>query len=407
MKKSIVILLSFFILILNSFSEQLPADYNSVHQNNDKQRESSPFLFDFGGNISSNNTLSIINSEEITFSNNERLELWVKVPFGKTKSSFFAMQGAYDFSLNTLDNEVIISNVVDLPLFKFTFKSSSDKSNTTINIGRFFLSDTTGYILYQDIDGIFTDFNFEKTDFSLFAGYTGFLNANSVSYFENPYELKTGIYTLSPGYFIASSRLAFNIFNTQFLNTEFLASIDTGKLDYHKMYATLTLNGTITQRFFYILQSSLGMNMKSDNTESLQFSNLSKLDLSFYFDALESSFTLTGLFASTDGSVLKEFKPITTMTSSVIGTSYSSMTKFGFLYTLKPTSSIFMSLSSDCLGIFDDKSNFGFAGFEWNYEAKWQILSDIFLALQVQNFIPFTENTDNLFVAGLRLGFTF
>ena len=125
MKKSILILLSFFILILNSFSEQLPADYNSVHQNNDKQKESSPFLFDFGGNISSNNALSIINSEEITFSNNERLELWVKVPFGKTKSSFFAMQGAYDFSLNTLDNEVIISNVLDLPLFKFTFKSSS------------------------------------------------------------------------------------------------------------------------------------------------------------------------------------------------------------------------------------------------------------------------------------------
>ena len=409
MKKIILIILSFFILVSNSFSAQLPSNFDtSVQKDEENKSDSNVILFDFGGSLTTSNIFSVYGTDEKTFDNNERLEAWLKVPFGKDKTSFFALEGYYDFSLRTSNtNQSIISNVLDIPLFKFAFKLSSDRSNTTINLGRFFLADTTGYIFYQNIDGIFADVNFDKSAISFFAGYTGFINGNSVSLFNNPYEYKTGIYTLSPGYVVASSRLAFNIFNTQFFNAEFLAAFDTGKLDYNKMYATLTFNGAITQKMFYVLQSTLGMSIKSDGTEDLQLSNLSKADLSYYFNELESSFTLTGVFASANGTNIKEFKPVSSLHSSIIGTNYSSFTKFGLLYTFKPIDSLFVSLSSDGVGIFENQSTFTFSGIQWNCESKWQIVSDVYLALQVQQFIPFIEEEENYLLAGLKLEFTF
>ncbi len=411
MKKLVFILLSIIVFSSPIFASQLPTNLGEIMQapiKEDVESSTKTFFMDFGGNLSSNNVFSYAESQIFTFDNTERLDLWLKLPFGKTKSSFFAFEGLYDFSFtDTTDQDSVFSNVLDLSLLKLTLKFSSENSNTTMNLGRFFFSDTTGYIFYQNIDGIFTDFAFKKLNLSFLAGYTGLINATSVTYFENPYEINTGLYTLSPSYFVTSSRLAFNIFNTQFVTTEFLASVDFGNLDYHKMYTTLTLNGAILQRFFYVMQSTLGMNLKSDGTEKLALSNLSRIDFSFYFNSLESSLTLSGFFASADNTGLQKFRPVTSLDSSIIGTEYSSITKFGLLYTLKPVSSIFVSLGSDCLCKTNSKNEFSFAGLQWEVDVKWQIVSDVFVALQGQQFIPFTDENMTYFVAGLKLGFSF
>lgn len=398
---------------VNIFASQLPTDFLATFntQQNEEQgieETSDPYSVAFGGNLTTNNVLSYYEDQDLFFDNSETLNFWLKFPLNKTYTSFFAMEGLYDFSVSVSANqEILITNILDIPLFKFAFNVSSEKINSSIDIGRFYFADTTGIIFHQTIDGLFANFALKKTEISFFTGYTGFTNAINTSYFNSPYLNDGKIYALSPKFLLASTRAKFNIFNTQFINAEFFASVDFGKLDYHKMYTTLTLNGAIAQRVFYIIQSTLGMNLKSDGTENLKFSNLSRIDLTTYFDFLASSLSINGIFVSSDGKTLKEFMPITKIDASLIGHTYSSLIKAGILYTIKPTNSLFVSLGSDCICSFYKDSSLVFDGLQWGLETKWQIVSDIYLAMQGEQFISFVEEKPNYFVAGLKIGLSF
>ncbi len=416
MKKLICFLtLSLFIFSsINIFATQLPTDFLATlnqPQNNvtEEQEESDPFSLSFGGNLTTNNIFYFYEEQDLFFENSENLNLWLKFPLSKDYKSSFALEGFYDFSITTTANQpTVISNVLDIPLFKFSFNIPSEKIKSTINLGRFYFADTTGLIFYQNVDGLFTNFVSNKTDFSIFTGYTGLINARNTSYFNNPYDDVANIYALSPKFLVTSARAKFNIFNTQFFNAEFFASVDFGKLDFHKMYTTLTFNGVIFQRLFYILQSTLGMSLKSDGTESLQLANLSKIDLTAYFNFLNSSLSLTGIYASAQSDKIQSFKPITKIDASYIGHMYSSVLKAGLFYTFKPINSLLISLGSDCLSSFSqDDSSLIFDGIQWSVATKYQMLSDIYILLDGLQFISFGEDKPNYFLAGLKLGISF
>lgn len=414
MKKLIFTTLINFLLILSVFATQLPTDFLATQSNaqteevEEEIEVKDPFSFTFGGNLTTNSMLTIYEDKSSFFENSENLSIWLKFPLNKTYTSFFACEGFYDFSLKAAEGqEVVIGNTLDIPLFKFTFNFGSEKTKSTLNLGRFGITDTTGFVLNQTIDGIFARFISEKTDFSLFAGYTGLLNALNSNFFDCPYIAEGNLYALSPSYFISSVSAKFNVFNTQFINTEFVASVDFNKLDYHKMYATLSLNGAISQKLYYILQSTLGMSLKSDGTEDLRIANLSKIDITSYFNFLSSSLTLHGVYASAASESLDAFKPITEIQSTFSGKYYSSLLKAGLLYTFKPAAPLFVSLSSDGVCSFNSDSTLIFDGIQWALESKWQIVSDIYLSVAGQQFISFLEEKQNQFVVGLKLGFSF
>ena len=149
------------------------------------------------------------------------------------------------------------------------------------------------------------------------------------------------------------------------------------------------------------------MSLKSDGTEDLRIANLSKIDITSYFNFLSSSLTLHGVYASAASESLDAFKPITQIQSTFSGKYYSSLLKAGLLYTFKPAAPLFVSLSSDGVCSFNSDSTLIFDGIQWALESKWQIVSDVYLALQVQQFIPFIEEEENYLLAGLKLEFTF
>ena len=99
--------------------------------------------------------------------------------------------------------------------------------------------------------------------------------------------------------------------------------------------------------------------------------------------------------------------PITKIDASLIGHTYSSLIKAGILYTIKPTNSLFVSLGSDCICSFYKDLPLVFDGLQWGLETKWQIVSDIYLAMQGEQFISFVEEKPNYFVAGLKIGLSF
>lgn len=415
MKKLIFTTFINFLLIFSVFATQLPTDFLATQKNTQTQEEKieveevkDPFSFSFGGNLTTNSILTIYEDKTLFFENSENLSVWLKFPLNKSYTSFFACEGFYDFSLKSTEGqEVVIGNILDIPLFKFTLNLNPENTNSTMNIGRFAIADTTGFVLNQTIDGIFTKFRSAKTDFSILAGYTGLLNALNSNFYDCPYVAEGSIYALAPSYVVTSLNGKFNVFNTQFINTEFVASVDLNKLDYHKMYATLSFNGSISQKFYYILQSTLGMSLKSDGTEDLRFANLSKFDLTSYFNFLNSSLTLHGVYASAESESLGAFSPITKIQASFSGKSYSSLLKTGLLYTLKPASSLYVSLSSDGVCSIDKDLNLVFDGLQWSVESKWQIVSDIYLSVAGQQFISFLEEKQNQFAIGFKLGFSF
>ena len=414
MKKLIFTSIINFLFIFSIFATQLPTDFLATQSNaqteevEEEIEVKDPFSFTFGGNLTTNAALTLYEDKSSIFENSENLSIWLKFPLNRNYTSFFACEGFYDFSLKSADNqENIILNTLDIPLFKFTFNFGSEKTKSTLNLGRFGITDTTGFVLNQTIDGIFARFISEKTDISISAGYTGLLNALNSNYFDCPYDIKGNLYALSPSYLITSTSAKFNAFNTQFINAEFVASVDFNKLDYHKMYTTLSLNGSISQRLYYILQSTLGMSLKSDGTEDLRIANLSKIDITSYFNFLNSSLTIQGVYASGESESLKAFKPISQLEASLAGQSYSSLLKTGLLFTSKPTSSLFISLSSDGICSFDSDSVLIFDGIQWALESKWQIVSDIYLSVAGQQFISFLEEKQNQFVVGFKLGFSF
>lgn len=416
MKKNILsVLFLIFLTSFNIFASQLPSDFSVFKPTETKQEENTTaestngVAINYGGSLNSDFDFSFYEGSELFFDNFESLSLWLKLPLNKTCSSFLACEGEYKFSVsNSKDQGNLISNILDLPLLKFVFNIPSEKINTEINLGRFYFADTTGLIFFQDVDGLFTDFKLKKSEFSFFAGYTGLANYMNANYFETPYVKEENIYVLSPSFLVASARLQFNIFNTQFINTEFFASVDFGKLDYTKMYATLAFNGAISQNIFYILQSTLGMNLKSDGSENLKLSNLSKIELTSYFDFLNSSLSLGGIFASAEGTSFDKFRPVTQIDASLIGKSFSSILKASLLYTIKPINSLFVSLGSDCIcSITTNENPLAFDGIQWELSAKWQIVSDIYLALNGNQFISFVEDNPNYFSTAIKFGFTF
>ena len=415
MKKLIFTTFINFLLIFSVFATQLPTDFLATQKNAQTQEKEikveetkDPFSLSFGGHLTTNSILTIYEDNSSIFENSENLSFWLKFPLNNSYTSFFACEGFYDFSLkSTQGQEVVIGNILDIPLFKFTFNLNPKNTNSTMNIGRFAIADTTGFVLNQTIDGIFTKFRSAKTDVSILAGYTGFINGLNSNFYDCPYVTEGSIYALAPSYVVTSLNGKFNVFNTQFINTEFVASVDLNKLDYHKMYATLSFNGSISQKFYYILQSTLGMSLKSDGTEDLRFANLSKFDLTSYFNFLNSSLTLHGVYASQESESLGVFRPITKIESSLSGLSYSSLFKSGFLYTFKPISSLFVSLSSDGICSFDKDSALFFEGIQWSVESKWQIVSDLYISLAGQQFISFIEEKQNQLTVGIKLGFSF
>lgn len=422
MRKQICFLtLSLFLFSsMNIFASQLPTDFlatlNQPQLESEEHEEEikDPYSVAFGGNLTSNNTLSFYEEQDLIFNNSENFGLWLKMPLSKSYKSFFACEGFYDFSITNAPNseetdaKFIVSNTLDVPLFKFAFNFSSDKVTTNINLGRFYFTDTTGVIFYQSVDGLFTNFTIDKTELSFFAGYTGLINEKNAAYFENPYQSQGDFYALSPKFMVASARTKFNIFNTQFLNAEFFTSLDLGKLDYNKIYTTLAFNGAISQRLFYILQSTLGINIKSDGSEELKLANLSKVDLATYFDFLNSSLTFSSVYASANSQGLSAFMPVSKIESSAIGHTFSSMLRAGMMYTVKPVDSLYISLDSDAICSFNQTdSTLVFDGIQWSIETKWQIVSDIYATLNGKQFISFVDETPNYFLIGLNLGFTF
>ncbi|NLM00459.1 MAG: hypothetical protein GX220_03270 [Treponema sp.] len=371
------------------------------------------FTLDYGGTLSNSTGIKgAFNALELD--QNNKATLWLKSPFNESQNMYFAAEGSYKFSY-TGGNNNIITNELELGLFKFSMiLPMENNSRIRLDIGRISAFDTTSLIFAQSSDGAQFAISTPKFVCSVLASYTGLLSAHSYTYFGYNYTYNNNIlYPLAQKFFIVDALIKLpTLFAKQDLTAEFLGFFSGEKAvsDYHRMYATLGLNGGIAKNLFYIFSTTFGFNTSNDPYKG--FSNLSNFELSYYPSFMSSSFAWITTYASGNSdNGLKRFMPFNKIAPDISGhKAYSGLFKTGFMATIQPITNFLLVAATDLFFISDPESgtSFGLDGFQWSFNARWQILSDIQLSLIAGQFLPLINSTSDAdFFATLKLVISF
>lgn len=348
---------------------------------------------DFGGaaeNVTGMSFYSNISSAKV-LQQSDKVSLWLKLPLDREQTIFTA-EGFYRYYLDTSTRsaESMGSNVnlIDLSLCSFKMRISfSNYSNLTFNLGRMPLTDLTGNIFSQSIDGLHLKYMFKNISFSLLGAYTGLLNASSVSIADTSFVYDiTNVYPLADKYVVGYANVALSqLFSETSLDAEGFVLYRFSDSDVD-MYYNASMYGGLSSFMYYNIATSVGV--FKDATGSFYPTNMTKAEISaFLFDSKLSS-TLIFTYAS------KDFMPYNKIYSDVCSTSYySNIIKAGFLVTGKPLKNLPIVLGVDSLFIVEDStSNIRFDAVQVYSTIKYQIVSDVLFSLNVGIKLPIGEN---------------
>ncbi len=136
---------------------------------------------DFGLTIDNSTSANITQSgnenPSNTFSQQDKVAAWFQTEMGTHFD--FSIQGSYTYSI---DIPVLLD--MDSIVIKGSFpyiQNEQQPSGKTIpslfefQLGRFYISDPTGYVLNHRVDGFGFSFNYPSTIVNVYFGYTGFL----------------------------------------------------------------------------------------------------------------------------------------------------------------------------------------------------------------------------------------
>lgn len=128
---------------------------------------------DFGFELS--NLGGFVKSDDLDWFTDHKATLWIAIPLDPSNVNQLAIEGSMYAALPAGRDEY--SFFADLDLFRFSVQAANTTSSTiSFDLGRFPVSDVTGMVLGQNIDGaeLHGAFSFGNIDF--LAGYTGLLN---------------------------------------------------------------------------------------------------------------------------------------------------------------------------------------------------------------------------------------
>lgn len=352
---------------------------------------SSLYSFEWGG-ILFNDTKIQKETEDYFLKQQERVSLWFRVPLSQEENTYFLADGHYDFSYE----EKIIQSL-DINLFKLgMIIPLSFYTSLQFDIGRFFYKDITQHIISQSLDGI--AFNFFNEDFSCNAifGYTGLLNAHSVSYTFSPVEYnETSLYPMSPKFFITSLRLAFSqLFLQQDVQLEWDGTWDISKNNYQRMYASFALNGEIFRNMYYIFSSDFAFECKKNSWEK-GLANLTQFELVYYPSVWDSAVTFSSLFATGKTANTRDFLSFNALDIDYFGIhSLSNVMKNSLAFSAKPFDCLYLGLTNSLFMNFATEENdFMLHGLEFCGTVLWQIFSDFALSNETFAYMKFSDSS--------------
>ena len=343
--------------------------------------------FDWGGFVSADAGIKGPANTRVLkkFTQSDRLTLWMRAPL-PLKDSYFTAEGFYDFKYSNQAKE--IRQLLDLSLFKISMSADEPGAKVTLNIGRYGISDLSGFIFAQTADGMELRINSDRFESKLYGGYTGFLNSHTAPMNLSQFDDGKILYQFAPPAVIGSvSVRAPRLFKQQTLACE----IGGAGMAEPVLFTTMSLNGPMFASLFYAASST--MTLTSFKTDTAVFSNLSRFELTAYLPFMSSFLSWNTVFAtgkagSGNKAKIGDFKSFSIIPANLSSSlTYAGNVKTGITGSIKPIYALLCTLNADAFfNIMNSGSAKGFAGVQWQAAVRWDIYSDLQLSMSAGQF---------------------
>lgn len=366
--------------------------------------------FDWGGFVSANAGIKGAGNADLIkkFTQSDRLTLWMRVPF-PVRDSYFTAEGFYDFKYANETKE--ITHLLDIRLCKLSMTVNEPEAKVTFNMGRFGVSDLSGFMFAQNADGMELRITSSRFESKLYGGYTGFLNSYTTPMNISQFESGQILYQPAASTVIGSFFMSFpRLFKQQTLSWEVSGF---GGQTVPVVFTTAVLNGPIYGSFFYALSSTAAFEMPRKGP--FLFSNLSRFELTAYMPFMSSFLSWNTIFAtgktgSDKTKNIGDFKSLSIIPASLSGSvKYAGNVKTGLTASFKPHSSLLWTLSTDAFfNVMNASAAKGFIGMQWQTAVRWQIFSDLQLSVSAgQFFTDFDKKKAPYTLATVKLLYSF
>lgn len=360
---------------------------------------SSAFALDYGFLIDNDTTFKTNSAKNMYLLQKDSASAWIKVPFGQNPNNYFAGEGIYKFEYNADSKQ--FKHFLDINLLKFVITKQFDNGSLQADLGRFFVVDASGLVFTQNCDGAFVKYSNSIADLSVYAGYTGLLNGNTVMMINSPSFIGNDpqkLYDISDRNAVAMITGSFPaLFADQTLTVQALGSFRTDAITYNRIYATVGLAGPVTESFYYNVIGTVSF--VSFNGNAMTVSPLIKADLIYYLPS-----------ASVGASVVYAGNDFTGLTSQQALDSnsepeYKDLLKAGLFATVKPLENLLFKVSADVA--FDGSKNMELKGIQYKLAADYQIVSDVMVGASWSQYIDVNKSDADAMAVSVKAKIAF
>lgn len=366
------------------------------------------FGLEWGGTFG--NGTSFIGKDDLKLRQTNDLGLWLSVPITKNNTIYFSTQGSYRLKIDESDNaKEEVTNILNVDVMKLSMiLPLGTKAKYVMNLGRFSLSDASGYVFNQVSDGLLIKFSTQLADIQVYGGYTGLLNSKTVSILNSKKtsysEGDNDFYSVCPKYVPFGFSMSLpSMTSNQTLILQGWGFKDLEKdiddSSYDRWYGSLILDGYLTKNFAYNFSTVLG----SENFDTLM--NLTSLHY-FIYPASGSTIKFGATYASGSEGPLVPFKGFTSVkaANSMSEPEYTSLFKPDFTVSILFGSKVALNLGG--AAFFNPYDYFKFNGFQIDGSVLFNIFSDMQLALGGCQYID-QESDDNKTTISVSLNLAF
>lgn len=358
---------------------------------------SSFFAFDWGGTLYETFKMKdSMQNKDLTPDWKNKIVLWDRYSFNSEGTSYAAVQASFDYEKD-FGSSVNEGNIFtfDFDILKVGYTKEFDAGKFTLDAGRFFDTDLSGYVFAQNVDELKLGFQGSVFSVTANAGYTGLLNCLTASMMNEKGEVYSGkgydFYDFAERYLVGGLTLSFPyLFAGQ---TVSLGAFDALRLENdagNRLYGELDLNGGLfSSSLFYDLKTVFAFTSKQN--QEMEMSNFSALSLDWYFSL--ASISLNTAYASGNNGPFKPFVGFTSMApinSYSSKTEYSSLAKAGLAGSFKPLENLLFLASADAF--FNINEPMQYIGFQYGASVTFQLFSDVSLGAGVNQYFDAINN---------------
>lgn len=356
------------------------------------------FAIDYGANLKNDTKISPNEDDFFNLLQRNDLSAWIKVPFNENNSAYLVSEGLYRFEYNNSGSYRV--NYIDLSMLQFVLNKEIGDNLFSLNLGRFAFTDLTSCIFGQPADGVSFSFDSSVYNFSLYAAYTGLLNSNVIKMINSEdFEIEPEkVYALSDKF--ATVALGFSLpelIPNNTLSLQGLGAIRLDEIANNKFYLTVGLDGVVNQNIFYSVYGTASL--KSYDKEDYLISPFAKADLNFIYDKL--FLNVNALFAGQDFEGVTSFVAL----NSGYEPEYNSLLKAGVLASYRILDNVKFFASADIA--FNGKENYSLKGFQYDIGCDWQVVSDVYIGLDWNQYIDIDESDANYKAVNLKAMISF